>query len=515
MLAPVRPRSGTAACLAAVVVLAPLGCDRGGEAEAPKKTRTAPPPKLAPETAPAKTAPAVPPMPRDMIPMPPPMPGRSARPKYVVPRLLFVVPHSEALAAREGERTRVEAVRDFVNASTRRLMDYYDVGLVQTGHRAGEGCGFVETTTASGFKVRDPIRTALGLARPVAKKVSIAAALDEIRRHELSKDGLTQVVVVASGGDTCGADACAAAKKLEAESKDLKVHVVAYGAGRRSAKKLECIANATGGRVVRAEDAAALSSILDVALGEQVCPPMAMPCWEQGLKNPREEVRRLVVEHCCALESPVAFRCPYRAMNDEVEALRIAAFSCILGKRWSRKEEALAKALEDQSLKMRAMAIGDLEKHPPNHRLEKVLLRAVQDKDEPLRIRAVRVAAKTVAPWTKGPLAKALEDKDPDVRVAAVEALRGRTDGVAFDVLGTAAKDESARVRRSAVLVLAESKDERALPGLAELAKDTKTKLEAPGKGTVGAYAAKAAAKIEAARAATGGSGPPTRARHP
>ena len=437
-----------------------------------------------------------------MIPMPPPMAGARRRPTYVVPRLIFVVPSSEALAARDGDRTRLDAVRDFVNAGTRRLMDYYDVGLLQTGHRAGKGCEFVDTTTASGFKVREPIRMALGLARPVGKKTSIAAALDEIRKQELSKEGLTQVVVVSSEADSCGVDACAAAEELKAASKDLEVHVVAYGADRRSAKDLQCIAKATSGRVVRADDAEALSSILDLVLGGHICPPMAMPCWEQGLKNPREEVRRMVVDHCCSLTSPVAFRCPYRAMNDEVEALRIAAFSCILSKRWSRTEEALAKALEDDSLKMRSMVIDDLEKNPPGHRLENVVERAVQDEDEELRVRAAKVAAKTVAPWTEGPLTKAFEDDDPGVRIAVVEGLRGRSDGVAFDFLGAAAKDKSPRVRRAAVVALAEFKDERALPALTELAKDTKTELK--GKGSVGAYAKKAAAEIQAGRDKTG-----------
>lgn len=494
---------------AALVALGLSSCkDEGsGAAQKPGITPAAPASSPAPSppgpsaTGPDPSMPGMPPggpggpppgMPPGMPPpgMPPPRQGPKI--EYVVPRLLFVVAGSEDLTDAKGPK--LEAINTALNKMTRRLMDYYDVGLVQTGHLAPDACGDVKTTTAAGFKVKEPIELALGLARPVTKKRSIAAALESIRSSAMAEKPKTMVVLITTGADGCGADGCAAVKKLKEASTDLVLHVVDVGGEKSERAGLECMATAGGGKLLTAKDDADVEVQLEIALGKDICPPMAMPCWEQGFESPVVAQRMLVIEHCCSLESPVAFRCPYKAMNDAELGVRKAAFQCILDKPWSRKEEALALALHDADVGMRRMVVEDLEKNPPSDRLKDVLLKAVEDADAEVRRRAGTVAARTIAGWTKSTLYKAVEDKDAAVRVAVVDALKGRFDEVAFDVLNKAADDKDAKVKTAVVEILAGSNDKRALVGLEKLGKD---KTPVKGKGTVGGIASKAAETLK------------------
>lgn len=410
------------------------------------------------------------------------------KPKFEVPRLLFVLPSVKALAAKDGDGTLQQSITAVAGKFSKRLGDYYDFGLVQTGHDSVDSCSSVRTTTAAGFKIRTDSAAALAATRPMGDKVALASAFEAIAAKGFAEQVSTMIVVVTSGPDACGKDACAAVRALEKSAKDLQVHVVAYGAGKDATESLACLTSG-GGEVSLAKDRAELEGFIELALGEGLCPPMAMPCWEQSLRSPLPAVRQMVVDHCCDLKSPVAFRCPYKAMRDAELDIRKKAFGCILDKSYSREEEALLLALHDDDLGMRTRVLDRLEEKGLHKRLKKVMLKSVIDPDPALRGRAITLVGKTIEPWTKVILYEVLADEDVSARVAMVEALANRYDQVAFDALTKAAADADGEVRGAAVKVLAATGDPRALPALQTLLKD---RAKIPGGGTVG-VAAKAA----------------------
>ncbi len=406
-------------------------------------------------------------------------PKRKPKPKFEVPRLLFVLPSVQSLAAADASGTKQATIVEVARKFGKRLGDYYDFGLVQTGHASPDGCGEVRTTTAAGFKIRTALTDALADTRPAGEKLGLTNALEEIGRRGFVEASKTNVVIITDGADGCGNDPCAAVETLAAKAKALKIHVVGYGLSDADAKALSCVATG-GGEVTTVTKAAELEGAVELALGEDLCPPMAMPCWEQSLRSPMPTVREMVVEHCCGLTSPVAFRCPYKAMRDTELAIRKKAFGCILAKTYSREDEALLLALHDDDPEQRDRAIARLESKRLTKRQKKVMLKAVTDPQPKLRGRAITHLGKTIGPWTKEVIESVLSGGTEDARREMVEALGNRYDPVAFDTLGLATKDASPDIRAAAAHVLGKTKDPRAKAHLEALKKD-KAKLRGGG----------------------------------
>ena len=106
---------------------------------------------------------------------------------------------------------------------------------------------------------------------------SAAEALDYTRKSSV-------VVLVTDGRETCGGSPCALGAELAARGADITVHVIGFqlqpdrdghpSVGRsRDAKKTECLAERTGGRVVTTETAEELAAALRETLA---CPVVSL-----------------------------------------------------------------------------------------------------------------------------------------------------------------------------------------------------------------------------------------------
>jgi hypothetical protein len=91
--------------------------------------------------------------------------------------------------------------------------------------------------------------------------------LPQIVRGGQSEEEPVNVVLVSDGKDSCGGDPCAAAAALKAAAPHAYVNVIAIG---RNAEEVRCVADATGGMFVQAEDAQALAEQLVHAAGQDL-----------------------------------------------------------------------------------------------------------------------------------------------------------------------------------------------------------------------------------------------------
>src|SRR5690606_31403545 len=86
------------------------------------------------------------------------------------------------------------------------------------------------------------------------------------------------VILVSDGIETCVADPCAIARKLEETGVDFTAHVVGFDLKAEELRQIACIAQETGGRFLPAQDAASLGDALSLAISEvQAAPPVASP----------------------------------------------------------------------------------------------------------------------------------------------------------------------------------------------------------------------------------------------
>lgn len=154
--------------------------------------------------------------------------------------------------------SRLQAAQQAVNRAVRPLPEDVDVGLVVLADcpRASE-YGFF-----SGAQ-RNRLYASVNGLRPMQK----TPLADGILRAGNLVDGVKApavMVVVSDGEDTCGGDPCAAARALKARKPLLKINVVdIVGDG-----KSNCIANATGGRVLKPESGSAFDETIRRATQE-------------------------------------------------------------------------------------------------------------------------------------------------------------------------------------------------------------------------------------------------------
>lgn len=85
----------------------------------------------------------------------------------------------------------------------------------------------------------------------------------------LKSEGLTEVtiVLVSDGESNCGGSPCDTAKKLKAENINVTVNTVGFDISPTGQSELECVAAASGGVYVKAQDASQLKQVLKQQLG--------------------------------------------------------------------------------------------------------------------------------------------------------------------------------------------------------------------------------------------------------
>lgn len=164
----------------------------------------------------------------------------------------------------EGARS---AAREVVPAATA----FRRMGLMTLGPGPGDQCSNVELRVPVQNKAAQPIIEAVdGLpadgGTPLSQAVEAAANALEYR----SKSAV--LVVVSDGDETCGRDPCELAERLKASAKDLTIHVIGFGAANGKTAAARCLADATQGRQIVANDTAELTNALRQTL---VCPQLS------------------------------------------------------------------------------------------------------------------------------------------------------------------------------------------------------------------------------------------------
>ena len=91
--------------------------------------------------------------------------------------------------------------------------------------------------------------------------------LPQIIRGGQSEEEPVNIVLVSDGKDSCGGDPCAAAAALKAAAPHAYVNAIGISVG---AEEVRCVADATGGVFVQAEDAEALAEQLVQAAGQDL-----------------------------------------------------------------------------------------------------------------------------------------------------------------------------------------------------------------------------------------------------
>ncbi|ROU03807.1 VWA domain-containing protein [Histidinibacterium lentulum] len=181
--------------------------------------------------------------------------------------LMIVLDGSGSMWGRIEGETKIELARRSLSHVLSEATPDMQIGLLAYGHRARGECTDIETVVPMGpamQTVPEIIGAAQGLnprgMTPITDAVTAAA--EAMRYTERS----ATIVLVTDGIETCGGDPCALGRTLTAQGVDFRAHVVGFDLDDDEQRQVSCLADATGGQFLAADNAETLAAALATTL---------------------------------------------------------------------------------------------------------------------------------------------------------------------------------------------------------------------------------------------------------
>ncbi len=142
-----------------------------------------------------------------------------------------------------------------------------NLGIMSYGHRWKSNCQDIELIIPMSKINHD--KHGKMLAKLSARgKTPITGALKLAYSKFGNESKIRQIILLADGAENCRADPCEFMTDVAKQDKDLTVHVIAYGMGKKDAKKLQCISTISGGDFFRPQSREELNVALTDLFGK-------------------------------------------------------------------------------------------------------------------------------------------------------------------------------------------------------------------------------------------------------
>jgi Ca-activated chloride channel homolog len=158
-------------------------------------------------------------------------------------------------------RPKVDIAREALDAVLQAVPEDAALGLLAYGHREKGNCEDIELLVPPAQGRAAAISTAAAFLNFTGKTPLTAA----VRAAATALDSTTRpgtVILITDGVDNCGGDPCALGAELEQSGAGFTAHVVGFGLSTAEAAQVSCLATATGGSYVQAQDLASLTLAL-------------------------------------------------------------------------------------------------------------------------------------------------------------------------------------------------------------------------------------------------------------
>ncbi|WP_378944222.1 VWA domain-containing protein [Mesorhizobium sp. ANAO-SY3R2] len=157
-----------------------------------------------------------------------------------------------------------------------------ELGLMAYGHREKGNCDDIELVVPPAPGTAAAITEAADRMRFLGKTPLTQAVRHAAEATRYTEEKAT-VVLVTDGLETCSADPCALGRELEKSGVDFTAHVVGLGLSRDEGRQVACLAETTGGRYIKADDAAQLREALSKTVAAKVETPQPVTLPKAGI----------------------------------------------------------------------------------------------------------------------------------------------------------------------------------------------------------------------------------------
>ena len=129
-------------------------------------------------------------------------------------RVFLVLDASGSMWGRVGNQTKIEVARETIRSLLKDWRPQDQLGLVTYGHRRKGDCGDIEVLRQVGPVDADALMAQVNGISPkgmTPMTASVKMAAEQLK----SSEGLTSVILVSDGVETCKADPCSVAAELK------------------------------------------------------------------------------------------------------------------------------------------------------------------------------------------------------------------------------------------------------------------------------------------------------------
>jgi len=161
----------------------------------------------------------------------------------------------------EGGKTKIEIAREVLGDFFALRDPSVPLGVIGYGHNRKGDCTDIEVIASAGVQESSALSDRLNRINPkgktpLAQALRLAASEIPITSEE------ADIVLVTDGLETCDLDPCAVADELASDGVKIRAHVVGFGLTEAEADTLACVADKTGGLLMRPQSGAELADAL-------------------------------------------------------------------------------------------------------------------------------------------------------------------------------------------------------------------------------------------------------------
>ncbi len=191
-------------------------------------------------------------------------------------RSIIVLDASGSMWGQIGQKAKIDIARETLSDVLTTVPADSELGLIVYGHREKGSCKDIELAVAPAKGTADAISKFARAIKPKGKTPLSASVKQAAEALRYTEDKAT-VILVTDGLETCDADPCALGRELEQSGVDFTAHVVGFGLSDEDGKQVACLAEETGGKYLKADDAGALGEALTATVVEVAAEPEPEP----------------------------------------------------------------------------------------------------------------------------------------------------------------------------------------------------------------------------------------------
>ena len=189
--------------------------------------------------------------------------------------VMFILDASGSMWGQVNGKAKIAIAKEVMRKLVDGLPQGMQVGLTAYGHRRKGDCGDIEILIEPGTLDRNAFKAKVEAINPKGKTPIMESVLQAAKAMRYTESRAT-VVLVSDGLETCASNPCALAAKLAKAGVDFTVHVIGFAISKDEQERLRCLADATGGMFISANDAKGLLSALNTTMAKVKQAPKAV-----------------------------------------------------------------------------------------------------------------------------------------------------------------------------------------------------------------------------------------------